>query len=263
MDNRASAWSVTINNPTPEDYEAIALARQRGWNVEGQVEKGESGTTHLQLAVRTPQVRFSAVRKAFPRAHIEPARNVTALRRYVGKEESRVAALPTGSDRYPSLSKLWELIALHLNQNKRDWTFDDKDAFHGESSDEKRARLYNDRDDSRIAADPLKFLDAIAEELIAEGYYVETHVANPAVRSAFRKWWRAILFRAMETVRQTDSVQIPTNQISTVEHNNADDNSPPSPAPGILEGVNLPFDQSQEGSEESGSPDSEGDCDNC
>jgi len=73
MTDRATVWSVTINNPTPSDEEGIALARQRGWQVEGQKEKGSEGTEHYQLMVKTPQVRFSAVKKAFPRGHIEAA----------------------------------------------------------------------------------------------------------------------------------------------------------------------------------------------
>lgn len=83
MSQRARAWSVTINNPTQTDEYDIAQARLKGWKVEGQLEKGEQGTTHYQLLVKTPQVRFSLIKKAFPRAHIEVCRNLTALTAYV------------------------------------------------------------------------------------------------------------------------------------------------------------------------------------
>lgn len=45
-DKRHSTWSVTINNPTQSDEDAIHQARQRGWSVEGQKEVGEQGTPH-------------------------------------------------------------------------------------------------------------------------------------------------------------------------------------------------------------------------
>ena len=105
---RATCWSVTINNPIAADEENIALARQKGWKVEGQLEKGKGGDSHYQLSVKTPQVRFSQVKAQFPRAHIEVARNPTALQQYVVKEETRVAAIPTSQEMYPSQQRVWE-----------------------------------------------------------------------------------------------------------------------------------------------------------
>ena len=84
--SRSNIWSLTINNPTADDEECIQLARQKGWKVEGQKEVGKEGTPHYQLMLKTPQVRFSAVKKLFPRAHIEIARNATALAQYVTKK---------------------------------------------------------------------------------------------------------------------------------------------------------------------------------
>jgi len=86
---RSTCWSLTINNPTKDDVEQINLARQRGWKVEGQLEKGLEGTQHYQLRLMTPQVRFSSVKKAFPRAHIEVARDPIALGKYVTKEATK------------------------------------------------------------------------------------------------------------------------------------------------------------------------------
>jgi len=110
MSDRATCWSVTINNPLPADDENIALAKQKsGWKVEGQLEKGENGTPHYQLMVKTPQTRFGSIKKAFPRAHIEPARDIKALSKYVSKEETRIGTLPL-NDKYPSLTVLWDLF---------------------------------------------------------------------------------------------------------------------------------------------------------
>lgn len=238
---RATCWSVTINNPTDSDHEAVAVVRQRGWKVEGQLERGEAGTPHLQLKVSTPQVRFSAVKKAFPRAHIEIARNPAALDAYVNKEATRVAALPTTQDKYPSLSRFWQLIAQHWNAGHSTWTTDDKEAFNAVQSTEfKRASLYRDTMDARMEADPLRFLDSATEHLIAEGYHVESIATNPSVRLAWKKWWRAICYRALETARQTDNAEESQEVNVPMEHNHADDDTRSQTASGILEGINRP-----------------------
>lgn len=267
MDNRASCWSITINNPTSSDYEDMEVARQRGWKVDGQREVGAEGTPHLQLMVRTPQVRFSAVQKVFRRAHIEPARNQSALANYVHKAQAGAQPLPEGTDKFPSQSKFWYLIAKKMNHNHPQWTADDKDALlHPDCLTEedgynpKRAFLYKDAFDRIVAADPLKHLDIWTEELIAEGYHVETLAMNPAVRSAWKKWWRAIVYRAMETARQTDAcVQNNENESSEEEHNqlNADDTARAQASDGVLEGQLRTDEEDEindEGSEESRTP---------
>lgn len=268
MDNRASAWSVTINNPQPSDYEEIAIARQKGWKVEGQVEKGEEGTLHLQLAVRTPQVRFSAVKKQFSRAHIEPARNVTALSKYVAKAATRVAQLPSGSDKYPSLSRFWELVAIRLNAGHETWTWDDKEAFHtDESMENKHVVFYRQRTHDKVASDPLKTLDEVTATLIGEGYHVEGIAANPSTRVAFKKWWGHILYRAMETLRQTDEqrVQVPEFNSTATEHSqlDADDDARTTPSPRVLEGSSRTGESPQGESDASRSTYSEGSHEDC
>lgn len=184
---RATCWSLTINNPTQDDREHIALARQRGWKVSGQPEKGESGTLHYQLAVHTPQVRFSQVKKAFPRAHIEIARNPAALQSYVRKPETRTDELPTLSEssaRYPSLSTYWKLIyeeALHILSHPPD--------------EDILCQMNKSR--------RLDLLDEATSRLISKGYHVESFAVNPNVRSAFAKFAPALMQRAY-TDRQTD-----------------------------------------------------------
>lgn len=189
MSERASCWSFTINNPTQADEEAMALARQQGWKVEGQLEKGENGTQHYQLLLRTPQVRFSAVKKAFPRAHIEIARNPAALASYVTKEESRVAELPQTQDKYPSLSKLWSLIFEFFNE------YDPAIISCLESGGWKKDKT------------ALENFDHAIHMLIRDGYHVETMAVNPQIRSAFSKYHAALYFRHKhsQTDRQTDT----------------------------------------------------------
>lgn len=211
---RATAWSVTINNPTSQDYEEINLARQKGWTVEGQVERGAEGTPHLQLMVKTPQVRFSAVKKAFARSHIEAARNVAALATYVAKEETRESPLPTTSDKYPSLSKFWDLIY----QTMIEWNWLDM-------SEGYPCGWWKDAPPKR---DALAMFDTAVGALIEAGYYVEGIGSNPSTRSAWNKWKWQILRRSYQnackqTDRQTDSecVQSAEVNIPVYTHNDA------------------------------------------
>lgn len=193
MSDRATSWSITINNPTPKDEEEIALARQKGWKVEGQLEKGAEGTPHYQLLVKTPQVRFSAVKKAFSRAHIEVARNVAALEQYVNKEETRIGALQQTSDKYPSLQRLWDMMA--------DWSED-------------HPRLRKGQYLSVSGEAWLPFFDQFIKELIEDGYVVETMAVNPQIRSSIKSYGSSIITRSInrkndsidrQTDRQTDS----------------------------------------------------------
>lgn len=197
-DNRATAWSVTINmknvSQTTAD-ECINQARARGWSVEGQLEQGEQGTQHYQLLVRTPQTRFSAIKKAFPTAHIEAARNLAALKEYVHKTDTRVGQLKPQSDRYPSITKMWELIW-------GDWL--DKEHF---VDDRATARTYADCYIPKGEKARLNYLDQVGADLIRQGYYVEQHIVNPQVRSSFVKFATELAERTimkMNADRQTD-----------------------------------------------------------
>ena len=162
MSDRGTNWSVTINNPTPDDEEAIALARQKGWKVEGQLEAGKEGTPHYQLHVKTPQIRFAALKKAFPRAHIEPARNVKALETYVKKDETRIGGLATSSEMYPSQSKFWELVCDRIQPPKGSQCMNP-------------GRLLDQLDDA-------------CRLLIEEGYHIENIAANPSTRAIWNRF---------------------------------------------------------------------------
>lgn len=215
--DRATAWSLTINNPTPSDEEGIALARQRGWRVEGQKEKGAEGTVHYQLLVKTPQVRFSAVKRAFPRAHIEVARNVQALKAYVNKEDTRLSELPTSQDKYPSLSKLWDLVCEYLT--KKCMPTPTSGMCITASTLRFRPTEHMSRDESALS-----YFDDAINYLIKQGYFVESHGVNPQVRSAWKKYHSAIFERSImaQTARQTDMRLESEVNIPMIEHTNAD-----------------------------------------
>lgn len=190
---RASHWSVTINNPTQDDEDYMELARQRGWKIDGQKERGKEGTEHYQLHVTTPQVRFSAVKKAFPRAHIEVARNVTALQQYVNKEDTRVAPLVASQDKYPSQKRFFELIWDVILATPSEYWF---------------LKLDPPRYGSFIGAERphrLAYWKACAE-LIGRGYVVEGMGVNPQSLACWDRFHRALLRRKMspETTSQPD-----------------------------------------------------------
>lgn len=173
---RATCWSVTINNPVESDKEAIATAGQKRWTVTGQLEKGANGTPHYQLIVRTPQVRFAAIKKQFPRAHIEIAHHPEALAKYVVKDETRVASL-SGTDRYPSQAKTMLMFWEHVNRCAYDFS------------------------PVTPPATLLKWFDDMVGERIKDGYFMELIAMNPQVRSAIRRFGYEILVRQR---RQTD-----------------------------------------------------------
>jgi len=201
--------------------ECIQQARAAGWQVEGQLEKGEEGTDHYQLMVSTPQVRFSAIKKMFPTAHIEVARKPQALKAYVHKEDTREGMLPEQTKFYPSVNKMWELMF--------DWT----------------TKEYPDYFESMIkefqrmsAEKRLRDLDERAAGLIEHGYFVEHHVVNPQVRSGFAKFAPEIIRRTQrilesatdrQTDRQTtfssDDIIIPDAEGSDVESSSGQEGS--------------------------------------
>lgn len=177
MSIRANVWSVTINNPTSNDDQNIAVARQRGWKVYGQLESGESSTPHYQLMLKTPQVRFSAVKKAFPRAHIEVSRNPQALAAYVQKSETRVGSLSISQDRYPTLSQVYRWFAFY----------------------------YNDMKKERPNISTLEAFDLMCAQKIRQGFYIDANVMNPQIRAFIKKFGVHVAHRELSSIdRQTD-----------------------------------------------------------
>lgn len=189
---RATCWSLTINNPTEVDEEAIALARQRGWKVDGQKECGKEGTVHYQLALNTPQVRFSAVKKVFPRAHIEIARNPQALHQYVNKDDTAIGKLASSSEMYPSQAKVWDMWY--------EWRQTEQHDLIG------RPDLLDD-------------FDLFVCVYIKKGYYIEQIAVNPQTRSAIKSYGGAILARSEKLFadRQTDKTKARLDAKNIVE----------------------------------------------
>lgn len=211
---RSNCWSITINNPTPDDFEQIHLAQQRGWVLLGQLEKGEvNGVTHIQAMLKTPQVRFSAVKKAFPRAHIEVARNPDALREYVTKEETKVGELPENINKalYPSIEELYRRYTNYLYSLSG----------HNDTVDQYRNSLEGqiERHKYWMEEKGMELEDAIHEILqeiilpttglrvqswksflstqIMAGNHIDQLATNPQIISMIKEYTDSILFRAI------------------------------------------------------------------
>lgn len=221
MDNqsRATCWSVTINMKNVKQDTAdewIHAARAKGWKVHGQLEQAPTtGTLHYQLMVETPQTRFSAIKKAFPTAHIEISRNRAALSQYVNKTETRVGSLVGENDKYPSVAGFWKLV----------YKLYDVDDSTGWDSSKEEVCLYSEEHQLNLEKDPLAFLDSTAATLIRNGYVIDHIITNPAVRSFWKKFYADIMYRTRETDRQTDNVVLPTIDIDAESSSHASGDS--------------------------------------
>lgn len=177
MTDRATCWSVTINNPQEAEYQKPLPP---GWKLTGQLERGEGeGTLHYQGMLKTNQVRFSAVKKEFPRAHIEVARDKAALAKYVQKEETRVAAV----EAIPTLFEYQGIIA-------DKWVEDDFQHRWQLACSNSGANVPD------IDTVAMRYLDSLVEADIQIGRRGAEFIAiNPMWRSSWMRFWRSIINR--------------------------------------------------------------------
>lgn len=186
---RATCWSGTQFNLKAFEVQQNE-ATQLGWTVKGQLEEcPETKRQHYQFAVKTPQVRMSQVRKVFPGAHIEEARNPKALMQYVNKEETRIGDLPAVSEMYPSLAKLWEIMFNYMIKEK-----------------------YFIVEDGKISANfrrpwnkcvSLEWFDEFISLSIQDGYHIETMAVNPQTRSCWKLYAYSIVVRQLTLFRKS------------------------------------------------------------
>jgi len=205
MTERGNTWSITINNPTEADLKPSFPNNK--WVMQGQMEQGAEGTLHYQGMLTTPQVRFSAVKKCLPRAHIEVAKNKVALSKYVAKEDSRVSTVENISNNIPTLFDYQHTIASQ-------W---DDDEFHEFVAQYDDAQLIKIGGINEIA---LRYVDMLVEKDIERGLFGIEYIAiNPMWRSAWKRFWKAMVSRERsadkKTDRQTDNsdenINLPVN----------------------------------------------------
>jgi len=171
MTERSSCWSITINNPNEIETQCVVP----GWKLEGQFEEGKEGTKHFQGLLTTPQVRFSSVKKQFPRAHIEVARNKSALKKYVHKDETRVDVY-TPSD-IPSIFEYQTHVAK---------------AWSAKEFYEMTKNVLEEKKDETA----MLYLDILVKRDIEAGKRgCEWCAINPMWRSSWKKFWRSIIKR--------------------------------------------------------------------
>lgn len=185
--DRATRWSLTLNLKEVKRStadECIGRARQLGWKVFGQLEEGKEGTEHYQLALQTPQVRFTQVKKVFPTAHIEVCREWNALMSYVTKEDTRKESLKTIETTYVSFKMV------------RDKFFEWVNGLMFE-------RLTKDHDER------LAIWDRFIGISIEEGIECDVIGMNAQYRACIAKYWTSYIRR--QTDRQTEqNVVVPT-----------------------------------------------------
>jgi len=182
--DRSSCWSITINNPVDADV----VCPVPGWKLTGQFERGETGTRHFQGMLQTPQVRFSAVKKAFPRAHIEIAVNSKALAVYVSKSDTRVGTYEANN--IPSLFAYQDMVA--LGWDGRVWS--------DRVSNGVLEKVFKDDMDNMA----LSYIDEIVAQHIESGRRGLEYIAiNPMWRSSWKKFWRSIIKRNASAQAQT------------------------------------------------------------
>jgi len=182
---RATCWSITINNPVEEDY---SVQLPGGWELKGQIEQGKEGTVHYQGCLTTPQVRFSAVKRYFPKAHIEIARNKKALQAYVQKDETRVATVDTNVGL--TVFKLQDLVLDRWDDEvyKKVWE--------------------NNKHDTQTAH--LSYADCLVRELIEEGLQggVEYVAVNPMWRTSWKLYGESLVIRYKNLQKEKESLGI-------------------------------------------------------
>lgn len=219
--DKSCAWSVTTNNPTPEDLENWKNAiHNHVWikEVHGQMEVGEQGTPHIQGMLKTDSVRISQVKKAFPRAHIEfPTKGALALQRYCSKEDTRLATLPsqqqsvkvaTQKDLQDTLSEvvLEDLYHFHkgiaigyihhvLYMNKGKKSFNKTIVEYGYDTPIPSYRVF-EANAEYIDSVADTYIDIAVNKLIRAGYFgIETVICNNQVRNGVKKYLASILIR--------------------------------------------------------------------
>lgn len=190
-DNRATCWSITINNP--EDGE-VNVTLPPGWKLTGQYEMGAEGTRHFQGMLKTPQVRFTAVKKLFKRAHIEVARNKVALTQYVDKEETRVASF--GGNESPLIFQYQDIIA-------DDW------------NDEEYMDFAKERLDAKDYSDAvLPYIDVLCSRRIAQGARgLEFISVNPIWRSSWKRFAQVIVKRRRAATEGSGASEEPQKNV--------------------------------------------------
>lgn len=215
--SKSTNWIITLNNPTQEDKDSWTNIKQNHFVKEanGQLEVGADGTPHIQGFIRTESIRFSQLKKILPRAHIEIAKNALAAKQYCSKPETRLQELPCTdlntsihSSVYFTLRK-W-LKTKHLNDR---WEYEDGGNWCEYQIDELVSNRYSM---SLVSPEQIEYLyDKAVSDIIASGVkHIEFIAVNQITRSAFIKYFPALIYREhnAQKVRQEVNAPPPQNE---------------------------------------------------
>lgn len=199
---RGANWSITINNPTDDDYAEIEALKIQPWfkSWEGQLEHPEGGTLHIQARLQTETVRWGKVKTALTRAHVEKAQNVLALTNYVHKKDTKVAELPSRVSKWMNIQQFYPILAAGVV---------DRIAV-GESMDTQDVRqvftrrLFRDNEETlkkwKGKYDGSKLATEIALEQIERGAMgLEYIITNPATKTMIKTCFWSLVERSLNS----------------------------------------------------------------
>nr|WAE42130.1 MAG: replication associated protein [Cressdnaviricota sp.] len=209
MDTKAKAtcWSITDQEHEAYPVRFHEINQKVGYTYTGQIE--ECPTTkklHFQGCLKTPQVRFSAIKKLFPKAHIEVARDRVALAKYVQKEETCVQKMKKDERFIHSNEEFWARFC----SDQSVW-----DSYTEACMNDKEMDLF----DRRINV------------LIRNGFRVESFGVNPQIRSIFKRYFVSIYQRHITELQDaTEQVCTQIDPPSSTDYKDStDDSSETSP----------------------------------
>lgn len=198
MTDRGSCWSITIFD---DAYENATLPAK--WALSGQMEKcPTTGVQHFQGMLTTPQIRFSAVKRVFPKAHIELCKNKIALVKYVKKEDTRIQSIPDRSSNIPTLWDYSDSLATAYNS-------DEFEVFKTK---------YTEKDIVKMTQNDmiLEYIDTLVSLDIERGLKgIEFIAINPMFRSAWKKFGISMIRRAESNISSDRSIDNATTQSQT------------------------------------------------
>jgi len=190
--DRATCWSITQQVESTEEGN-LFMAQQvpPGWRLKGQLEVAPTtGKLHLQLMLKTPQVRFSAVKKQFPKAHIEQARDAHALALYVQKDETRVMAVEQTET--PTIWQFSVMVADRVDIAEmiyyiKQWRSLQMDAL-----------VYWD---DATPEEMLRYVDVLVGRFVHEGIRGAEYMGvNPMFRSAWKTYGKSMIMRMLDRI---------------------------------------------------------------
>ena len=137
--------------------------------------------------LKTPHIRFSAIKKQFPRAHIEIARNPIALQQYVVKTETRVGELPEANNQalYPNIEELYRRYATQYQS-----------MFNYEEDNEHGDTPLNDYLSNMTQEAALQRWKEFLAQQIMLGNHIDQLAVNPQIISFVKQYHTQIVYRA-------------------------------------------------------------------